>query len=648
MSALLKPQTLSYRPEIDGLRAIAVLSVIFYHAGFSFLPRGFLGVDIFFVISGYLITAILLNDLASQTFSLIQFYERRARRILPALTLVLLVTTVFAWFWLLPHELKRFGDSLFSTSLFHSNLYFAKESGYFAPNSQELPLLHTWSLAVEEQFYFVFPLVLWLAYKCFKKLGVILLGLLLVPSFGYFLLYAFKNDAIYYLPYTRAWELMLGVLCAVCLQHKPVPQASIKQDILPLLGLMLIYTAMTVKLKATPYTLGFITLQTCLGTALLIYFGRAHGLVKHLLSAKWLVAIGLISYSAYLWHNPILAYSRIKFDYQDGGDIGYGLIALTLLLARISYKWVEQPFRNKQNFNRNHIFGCALVSIAGLSAVGMMLSQNDGFSNRASMKTIEHYADVRKQKGWGEVYCEKHNLNVAWAPVVCLIGDQTKHPSGIVWGDSFSGSLVYGLNAMLKDEKKAFYVTLNVACPPIVGLNRDEYVCDSTIHQSIEQFILNDPSLKNVVWMGNFQEAINNKSVRIFQNTVSEENVKDSILKTVDAMSVKNKNVVFITPPPLMPVEIPEYYMRRKLNQKETNARMALSRHLEHNHSVHDIVEEIRHKAHIIYSEALFCDEKFCYTKGSSDNLWYVDTDHFSHEKSVEYAREIQKVLYQQ
>lgn len=644
-AALLKPQSLVYRPEIDGLRAIAVLSVIFYHAGFSGLPYGFLGVDIFFVISGYLITSILLNDLSAQQFSLVHFYERRARRILPALTLVLIATTFFAWFWLLPHELKRFGDSLFSTSLFHSNLYFANQSGYFAPESQELPLLHTWSLAVEEQFYFVFPILLYLALRFGKTLGLGLLVLALIGSYAYFLLYAIKSDAIYFLPYTRAWELMLGVLCAIGLKNKPVPEASIKQDILPLLGLLLIYWAMTVKLKYSPYNLGFVTLQVCLGTAMLIYCCRAHGLIKHILSAKWLVAVGLISYSVYLWHNPILAFSHIKFNYQDGSVYGYLILALTLLLAWLSYHWVEQPFRNKSMFSPQQIFTYAIVSTISLAMLGWVFSKNEGFADRANLQSIKHYTEVRNQKGWGEHFCEEHNLKVKWAPVVCLVGDTSQAPSGIVWGDSYAGSLVYGMDTILKENKRSFYVSVNNACPPIVGFNRVDYICDETIHHNIQKHILHDPTIKSVIWIGNFQAAINNKNMHLFKEKITEENVTESIVSTVNASYAKNKRVVFITPPPLMPVEVPEYYMRRKLNNLETNARISLSKHLAHNHSVHRIVKKIKNKVQIIYSESLFCDDAFCYTKGKSDNLWYVDRDHFSHEKSIEYATAIQKVM---
>lgn len=636
----------AYRPEVDGLRAIAVLSVIFFHAGFSFLPHGFLGVDIFFVISGYLITSLLLNDLAKQQFSLVQFYERRARRILPALSLVLMITTIFAWFWLLPHELKRFGDSLLSTSLFHSNLYFAKESGYFATASQELPLLHTWSLAVEEQFYFVFPILLFLAYKLSKKLGFALLVVGLVSSFSYFLLFAHKSDAIYYLPYTRAWELMLGVVCAIGLQDKAIPQASIKQDILPLLGLLLIYWAMTVKLKYSPYLIGLVTLQACLGTAMLIYFCRAHGLIQHVLSSKWLVAIGLISYSAYLWHNPMLALSHIKFNYQEGSEFGYVLIAITLLLAWLSYKFVEQPFRNKSKFSREQVFIWSLVSIVGLAAAGFVLSKNDGFADRASMQSIKHYAEVRKQKKWGEFYCEEHNLDTAWAPVVCIVGDKTQKPSGVVWGDSFSGSLVYGLDQTLKEQKKSFFVSVNIGCPPIIGLNRDQFTCSKTVHQNIFNFIVHEPSIKNVVWMGNFQEAINNtKEVRLNSKTITEEAAINSIVNTVSTLVAHNKKVVFVTPPPLMPTDVPEYYMRRMLNHQETNARIRLSRHLEHIYSVNKMVNLIEAQAQVVRLEPFFCDTEFCYTKGKNDYLWYVDRDHFSHEKSVEIAQAINKVI---
>lgn len=646
MQAPLQNHTsITYRPEVDGLRAIAVISVIFFHAGFSFLPRGFLGVDIFFVISGYLITSILLNDLAKQQFSLVQFYERRARRILPALSLVLIVTTAFAWFWLLPHELKRFGDSLLSTSLFHSNLYFAKESGYFAAASQELPLLHTWSLAVEEQFYFVFPILLIVAYKLSKKLGFALLVVGLVCSFSYFLLFAHKSDAIYYLPYTRAWELMLGVVCAIGLQHKAIPQASIKQDILPLLGLLLIYWAMTVKLKYSPYNLGIVTLQACLGAAMLIYCCRAHGLIKHILSSKWLVAIGLISYSAYLWHNPILAFSHTKFNYQDGSNDGYLIIALSLLLAWLSYKFVEQPFRNKSQFSRRQIFTWSLVSIVGLAAVGFVLSKNDGFADRASMNSIKHYAEVMAQKGWGEHYCDTNKVNSELGSTVCLIGDKQQKPSGVLWGDSLGGSLLYGMNDVLKEKKLAFYAVISNACPPIEGLHHSKYDCHSKRHEQTIENIINDDSLKYLVWVGNFIGAMNSigTPIKIGDLPTSPELVQQSMLSTLNKLISHNKSIVLLKTPPIMPLSVPEFYMRKKLNGHKNELAITFESYKVFLEPLDQIIENAPPSVSILSTEKFFCDSSYCYARNNKDELLYVDTNHFSQKKSLQIAKKIIK-----
>lgn len=633
-----------YRPEIDGLRAIAVLSVIFYHAGFGFLPHGFLGVDIFFVISGYLITSILLNDLAKQQFSLVQFYERRARRILPALSLVLIVITIFAWFWLLPHELKRFGDSLFSTSLFHSNLYFAKESGYFAPDSQELPLLHTWSLAVEEQFYFIFPLLLFVAYQFFKKLGFVLLVLGLVGSFAYFLLFALKSDAIYYLPYTRAWELMLGVMCALGLQHKPIPQASIKQDILPLFGLLLIYLAMTVKLKYSPYNLGVVTLQACLGAAILIYCCRAHGLIKHILSAKWLVRVGLISYSAYLWHNPILAFSRVKFNYQDGSDIGYLIIVVTLLLAWLSYKWIEQPFRKKSKFNRQQIFTWSLVSIFGLATVGFVLAKNEGFADRASMQGIKHYSVVAKQNKWITKQCKEHKVDFKLGGYVCLVGDVTKSPIGAIWGDSLAGSMMYGVDYILKKKQQSFIAIITDGCPPIVGLNHKRHECSLDKNIEAERYLLNSKQIQKVIWIGSFQRGINSLGTKVnyYSEKMTEEKALSSIFDTAKKFINAKKQIYLVTPPPVYSRDVPTFYMRQKINASNKILAIPKEMYLREHSVIRQLKDKFRDSEIKVVETAKFiCDDQLCRTKGQYDNLFYIDKNHFSHEISVLIANEI-------
>ena len=336
-----------YRPEIDGLRAVAVLPVILFHAGIPGFSGGFVGVDVFFVISGYLITSILIKDLDAGNFSLTRFYERRARRILPALSFVMLCCLPFAWAWMIPTDLANFGQSLIAVSVFASNILFWKESSYFAAAAEEKPLLHTWSLAVEEQFYLLFPLVIWALWRFGRQpifwLIVLVTGASLALSE---LGWRFKPDANFYLIPTRAWEFMIGALCALsAARQKP-------SHILGLVGLGMILAAIVIFDKSTPFP-SLYALVPVIGTALVIQYGGAGSLAGRLLSLKPMVAIGLISYSAYLWHQPLFAFARLRLTEAPSLEVLLILSALSLVLAAFSWRFVEQPFRRKDRiFNK--------------------------------------------------------------------------------------------------------------------------------------------------------------------------------------------------------------------------------------------------------------------------------------------------------
>ena len=303
---------IKYRPEIDGLRAIAVIPVILYHAGIEVFDGGYIGVDIFFVISGYLITRIIINDLDAQQFSVTAFYWRRARRILPALFLVTICCIPFAWAWMLPGEFEEFSKSLIAVSLFSSNVFFWQESGYFAAASDVKPLLHTWSLAVEEQFYMLFPPFLLLMWRFGKKTTFVVILIAAAVSLG-LSEWGWRNapSANFYLAPTRAWELFAGTLCAFA-QDKNKTSPS---NPLSLLGLFLIGFSIFYYGKETPFP-SIYTIVPILGTALILYYGSATTIVFKLLSIKVVVGVGLISYSTYLWHHPLFAFARIKNIYE--------------------------------------------------------------------------------------------------------------------------------------------------------------------------------------------------------------------------------------------------------------------------------------------------------------------------------------------
>ncbi len=366
-----------YRKEIDGLRALAVVPVILFHAGFEWISGGYIGVDMFFVISGYLITTILLQEQQHGTFSIVNFYERRARRILPALFTVLLVCLPFAWFLLLPYELKEFGKSLIAVVAFVSNILFCLGTDYFTTDTELIPLLHTWSLAVEEQFYIVFPLFLALFAGKNKRILVILIVLIALVSLGltewgwrYF------SEANFYLIPTRAWELMLGALTALYLFSKPQPKGFICH-IASLLGLGMILVSIFFLDKNIPFPSLYALVPT-LGTALIILFANNHTLVNKLLSFKPFVMIGLVSYSAYLWHQPLFVFARAYYMALPSVSIMLGLSVISVLIGYISWRYIEAPFRNKQRFTQKQIFASSLLGGLFFILIGIALVVSDG------------------------------------------------------------------------------------------------------------------------------------------------------------------------------------------------------------------------------------------------------------------------------
>ena len=338
----------SYRPDIDGLRALAILPVLFFHAGLGLFEGGYVGVDVFFVISGFLITRIIYGEIVAGNFSILKFYERRARRILPALFAVCLFSFVMAWWLFVPLDFKDFSRSLAAAMLFASNILFMDETGYFAAPSEIKPLLHTWSLAVEEQYYIVFPLLLAVAARFFKAYIGMFVILLLATSFvacvwatGYRPVYAF------FLSPTRAWELLIGSVLAVGVL--PVIDNRQMLNGLSVLGLGLVLGSIFLFSADTSFP-GWQAAIPCIGAGLLIYVnGSGETIGARILSFKPFVWSGLISYSLYLWHWPLIVFAK----YHSGGELPsaalWGLIGLSVVAAALSWKFIEQPFRQKTN-----------------------------------------------------------------------------------------------------------------------------------------------------------------------------------------------------------------------------------------------------------------------------------------------------------
>lgn len=427
---------LTYRPEIDGLRTIAVLAVIIYHLDVVFgntqlLQGGFLGVDIFFVISGFLITSIIMSEYHNtQGFSLVNFYERRARRLLPALFIVILVSLPFAWYLLLPSQLEDFAKSILSTLAFGSNFYWDMSlQEYGAESAQLKPFLHTWTLAVEEQYYIFFPLILLAIYKWWKSHTVVILLALLLLSlqFAEYMTPIDHSFSYYMLP-TRFWELLAGSLLANILYYHPKEENDTPLNkTMPILGLYLIvHSVFFVEFESNHP--GFITLLPVIGTILIIWFANKDELVTKILSCELFVGIGLVSYSLYLWHYPIFAFGRIVDASPTWHDKTQWLL-LTLLLSSASYLLIEKPFRNKNIF-RTRIF---FALTAGTSILIISLSAFLTITVSEKADFLSYYFDQTEYRsfkhpegslGTNIVSGKKsENCNFRDPREACLIGD---------------------------------------------------------------------------------------------------------------------------------------------------------------------------------------------------------------------------------
>lgn len=373
-----------YRREVDGLRAVAVLPVMLYHAGLPAFGGGFVGVDVFFVISGYLVTRLLLAD--NPRLALSDFYERRVRRILPALTVVLAVTTLVAWWWLLPRDLLAYSTSLLAVVGLVANIrLWHTASQYFAGPAERDPLLHTWSLSVEEQFYLLFPAVVAATRRLSARARLVLFAALAVASLS-LAEHQSRADSLaaFFLLPARSWELLLGALLAVQLGDRPGGTGRrVLDETLSLLGLLLIGVATATFTGDLPYP-GRYALVPTLGTALVIAAATPATLVGRLLAHRAAVAIGLVSYSAYLWHQPLLAMARHVEATPLSGVARLSLVALALALAALSWRCVEAPWRDRRRVSRRVVVTAAVVSTLVLAAAGVAGMATDGGTGRFS------------------------------------------------------------------------------------------------------------------------------------------------------------------------------------------------------------------------------------------------------------------------
>jgi peptidoglycan/LPS O-acetylase OafA/YrhL len=482
-----------HRKEVDGLRAVAVLPVIFFHAGFG--SGGYVGVDVFFVISGFLITQILIREIDNGTFSLVAFYERRARRILPALLATLAVSFVLAAALLIPTALVDFAKSALATLGFASNVYFWRFISYFTGSGDLSPLLHTWSLAVEEQFYIFFPLLLWVVPR---RLRPAVLWLVVLSSFvvSAWLLPRRPSATFFLLP-TRAWELGVGSLLAT---HEGRVRRMPGKEIASGLGLLLIAVAVGWFTARSPFP-GPRALLPCIGAALVIA-GGGETVGGRFLSWRPLQWFGLISYSLYLWHWPWLVFTKqALIDPNPAWWIRVGCLLGSIATAWLSWRYVERPFRERDRVSRRQIFTASAAVIVGLALVAGVFWRGSGWPWRLSPARLEfesaHYPTAGQR-------CLNMDVASAWSQ--CTFGVPGATPSTILWGDSHAGSLTFAIDESAKAAGRSGVLLSFNGCPPLGGATvarlagSDRQTCDAR-NQEIAARIEHDPRIDTVVLM---------------------------------------------------------------------------------------------------------------------------------------------------
>jgi peptidoglycan/LPS O-acetylase OafA/YrhL len=458
-----------YRPDIDGLRAIAVLPVVLFHSGLPGFGGGYVGVDVFFVISGFLITSLIYEETRAGKFSIIRFYERRMRRILPALFTVIATTLIAGAFILFPRDLVQLAYSAISTVFFVANFHFWIQAGYFGGPAQLKPLLHTWSLAVEEQYYVLFPLVLYFMRARSRSFVLFALASIGLVSFGLYLwcVTHFPSTAFYLAPY-RTWELMLGATLAVG-EISP-PKSVWLSELLAAIGLALIagaVVALTVE-NRFPGDL----LVPCAGASLTLYACRpGEGVVGRVLASPPLVGMGLISYSLYLWHWPVLAFAR----YASGSPLQAPtialLLALDLALALASWRYVERPFRQKDRLlSGRPLFAIAGAGAAGLFAVAGSLVLLHGLPERFAPPVQLALAEADDIEPLRNV-CFNRTPDRIERGDICSIGASgDMKPSFLLWGDSHADALLPAINDVaIRANRKGLYIG-HGHCPPLLDV----------------------------------------------------------------------------------------------------------------------------------------------------------------------------------
>ena len=633
--------SLSYRPDIDGLRALAVLPVVLFHLGSGGLvDGGFAGVDVFFVISGYLITTIIQRDLIRGCFTLSGFYERRILRIFPALFTVLAVSLILAWFTLLPQDFEYFGRTLTATASFSSNILFWLNSGYFAPDSEFIVLLHTWSLAVEEQFYIFFPLILLALARKAPHTRILFLSILFLISLALALwvIEAARSFAFYSLP-TRAWELIAGSLLA--LVTLPSLQAR-TMHILSLTGPVFIMLAVVGYNDGTQFP-GAPALLPVVGALLVIYTGQ-HGLFagQRMLSLKPAVFFGKISYSLYLWHWPVIVFFKYGTSWELTSLWQIVLLCLCIVLAYLSWRFIEQPARKQEMLRGSKLLFSALLCCVFFAVIGAIITSKKGVPERfladlVKLSTPEPQPELQKIS----------DLNTKGYKSV--IGNLDAEASFVVWGDSHAHAPASGFNELAKERKTKGYIIGFQSCfPSVKPIPAMEDECNE-INRTHLQFLDRHKEIKTVVLVARWDAYYERMNKTLEENEETHDRPFEYYAAaTIDYFNSQGRKVVFITEVPPAPAQsIRLYLIRQKRYNRDFALHMPLARFTDAQKNIDEALRRVREKYSftVIEPHKTMCEGGSCPLMGEGRS-YYQDDDHISPYGSIRF-KEMYNPIFQ-
>ena len=661
---------MKYRREIDGLRAIAVIPVILFHAGFTPFRGGFVGVDVFFVISGYLITTLILTEKEQGKFSLLDFYARRARRIIPALFLIMLISAFCSWFFLAPFHMKDFSVSLVAVSLFSSNLYFWQGAGYWGAANELKPLLHTWSLAVEEQYYVLFPLFLilmWRFRKCWILISLVLIAAasLLCSQWA-----AFNAPAgnFFLLP-TRAWELAVGAVVAFYFLYRRRVVRTLQSnraidELLAWLGLSFIGYAVFAFDEHTPFP-GVYALIPTIGTALIIMFSSTNTLAGKLLGSTIPVGVGLVSYSAYLWHQPLLVFARHKSLHEPSSLLLAVLSIASFALAFASWRYVEVPVRRSRVFSNRQILSFTAMGSIMFILFGFNGYLTEGYRNRIDKTLVDSLASART-RGTNEGLCKTSPATSKSANDYCVLVDG-KSKYALLYGDSHAETLAYAARKAFTGTGLGLLLATASACPPVRGVyradSRDRRACYET-NNRVYEYIEQNPKIEYVVlaarWTLGMEgtrfdnreggiepgrkphlDVVSNGRYLYQEDGDRREAIARAYVDSIKSLLDSGKKVILVYPVPEAGWNVPDYISRYYWVDSdsvfyESTASTSYEVFKKRNKRTIDALDGIRpdDKLIRILPEKLFCDNDLpgrCITQ-KDGVLFYRDDNHLTDE----------------